>query len=192
MIETRNRIKIKKLLIIPFGEVSRKRSTIHKMTPMTYKEGLNIAIYAIDDDTSMRLTLTAIFKQHNVPNFTMYSNPRELLEDLHRDVHVCIIDYDLNDSDYDGVTLMQAIKAKNSWCKCIIMSGYEEGAVIKRFLNCGAFRYITKGEPHFLEHLMKYLNDALTEVYDNISFYSTLLEQLRISKDTLVKIKDNV
>ncbi len=149
---------------------------------------LNIAIYAIDDDEGTRTSLKGLFKAHEIKNYTIYSNPEDLLEELHKGVQVCIIDYDLKNPDYNGVTLMQAILGKNKYCKCIIMSGFEEAKLIKNFLNCGAFRYITKAEEHFSEHLIRYINEALETVFETMSFYSTLLESLDVTKQKLSQI----
>lgn len=158
----------------------------HKLNNMI-KE-LNIAIYAIDDDEGTRISLKALFKTHGITNYTIYSDPEVLLEELHRDVQVCIIDYDLRNDLYDGITLMRAILSKNKYCKCIIMSGYEDAKLIKNFLNCGASRYVTKGEDHFSEHIIKYINEALETVLETMSFYSILLENLDSTRKKLSQI----
>jgi DNA-binding NtrC family response regulator len=98
---------------------------------------LNIAIYCIDDDAGTRATLKALFKTNNILNYTIFSDPVKLLETLHKGVQVCIIDYDLKNEKFNGLTLMQAILLENAYCKCIIMSGHEEAFLIKDFLNNG-------------------------------------------------------
>lgn len=154
------------------------------------KDQLNIAIYAIDDDAGTRVTLNAIFKQNNIYNYTIYSDPVALLDALHEGVQVCVIDYELNDPDYNGISLMKKILEQNSYCKCIIMSGYEDASIIKGFLNNGAFRYVTKGEGNFAEHLIKYVKTALDEIFETFDFYTTLSKNMKGTIEDLKELKN--
>lgn len=151
---------------------------------------LNIAIYAIDDDESQRIALDALFKDNDIYNYTIFSNPVDLLNALHEGVQICVLDYQLKNELYTGLTLMREILKANGYCKCIVMSGYEDAGMIKAFLNHGAFRYVTKGEYNFSTNLIKYINEALELAQETFDFYTTLLKNVKGVTDDLKDVKN--
>lgn len=151
---------------------------------------LNIAIYAIDDDANTRTTLDALFRRHEIINYEIFSDPQKLLESLHQGVQICIIDYNLKNGDYTGLSLMKEILERNGYCKCIIMSGFSETMLIIDFLNSGAFRYLIKGEKRFAEKLILFIQEAIEVVVETFNFYTTVLKNLRGATDELKEVKN--
>jgi len=151
---------------------------------------LNIAIFAIDDDSSIRVLLKTILDNNNINNYSIYSDPKELLVALHKGVQICVIDYELKHQLYNGISLMKEVKRNNNYCKCIIMSGYEDASRIKDFLNEGAFRYLTKGENNFSTNLVTYIKQATEEIIDTFGFYSDLLGSITKTRELFKTFKD--
>lgn len=152
---------------------------------------LKIAVFIIDDDESTRITIDTIFKSHGINNYTIFSNSKDLLEALYSGVQICVIDYKLSSNDaHDGVSLMKEILKQNTYCKCIVMSGYEDAKLIKMFLNNGAFRYLTKGEKDFYTNLIGYINDALKILRSNFEFYSSVLDRMKEIKELFNELKN--
>lgn len=154
------------------------------------EEILSIAIYAIDDEEGQRIAIDKLFNKNNIYNYTIFSDPVALLESLYKGVQICVLDYNLKNEFYNGLTLMEEILRHNSYCKCIIMSGYSDFDLIKAFLNGGAFRYLTKGEDNFGTHLINYINDALVIVNDAFEFYSTVLTSMKGVTNELKEVKN--
>lgn len=149
-----------------------------------------IAIFLIDDDAEMRVMLDRLLRENNIVDYTIYSDPVKLLEELHKDVQLCVIDYNLRHSTYDGLLLMKQILKTNSYCKCIIMTAYDDAQTIKAFQNAGSYRYIVKGEPSFAENLISYIRSGIELIAEAVDFYSTLLTQMRDTCNQLKAIKD--
>jgi DNA-binding NtrC family response regulator len=154
------------------------------------QDRLKIAIFLIDDDEHTRTMLDTLLSKNGIANYTIYSDPLQLLRDLHEGVQICVIDYNLNDEIYDGLLLMKAILTVNSYCKCIIMSGHEEAALIKDFLNAGAYKYITKGEKNFAENLVDYINLAIALIREAFTFYTTALQHIKGATERLKDVKN--
>lgn len=154
------------------------------------KPNLNIAIYVIDDDADQRFVLNVLLRSNHIDNYTIFSDPDELLESLHKGVQICILDYQLNHPDFNGISLMQAIKKQNSYCKCIIISGYEDAAMVKAFLNNGAFRFATKAEENFEHNLVGYIREATEELISAYNFYATVLDRIKETKEQLTSYKN--
>lgn len=150
---------------------------------------LNIAIFLIDDEKDMRFSLNAILRTSEIQNYTIFSDPVKLIEALHQGVQICVIDFNLK-NEINGLMLMKQILAINSYCRCIIMSGYEDAEMIKAFLNNGAFRYLTKGEKNFDLNLINYIQQAADVVYDTFVFYTTVLSNLKKQTQELREVKN--
>lgn len=150
---------------------------------------MNIAIFLIDDEADMRFSLDALLRVSGISNYKIFSTPSELLEELHKGVQICIIDYNLK-HEINGLSLMIKILHENSYCKCIIMSGYEEALMIKAFLNEGAFAYLTKGEKDFDKNLIKYISKAEDVVFETFVFYTTILSDIRKQAKELREVKN--
>lgn len=140
---------------------------------------LKIAIFIIDDDPTTRAMLDILFSKNGIINYTIYSDPVLLLEDLHKGVQICVIDYNLKHHIYDGLGLMGKILEQNAYCKCIIMSAHEDASMIKSFLNGGAFKFITKGESNFAANMINYINEAIELISETFTFYTVVLQHIK-------------
>lgn len=120
-----------------------------------------IAIYVIDDEADARTALEALLLGNEIENFTVFADPVKLLESMHEGVQICIIDYELKNNSYNGITLMKRILQENVGCKCIMLSGYDDKEFVKMFVNNGGFKFVTKGEKDVDKNIIQYIHDAM-------------------------------
>lgn len=133
---------------------------------------MKIEIFAIDDDKSVTDVLDIIFKMNGVENYRLFNDPNELLEALNDDVHICIVDYILN-NEMNGLDLIKRVVKRNKHCWFIMLSGQSDRHVIIEYLNSVyGSRYIEKGERTPLnESLMIHLKDIIEHIYFIDDFY---------------------
>lgn len=73
-------------------------------------------------------------------------NGRELIEMLqHRSADVCLLD--LNMPDMDGFQAVEWIQKHRPLVKCLVLSTYEEEALVQRMLDLGVQGYLLKNTP---------------------------------------------
>jgi DNA-binding NtrC family response regulator len=151
---------------------------------------LKIAIFAIDDDENMLTSLEAYFRRYNIVNYKTYSDPDLLLKELHQGVQICIIDHDLRNENYNGLTLMKEIMNQNPYCRCIVMSGYDDINLIISYTNADVFKYLRKAEKDFAENLISYIKEAIEKISATFEFYTTVLSKMKGVTDELKNVRN--
>ena len=138
------------------------------------KPQLKIEIFAIDDDPAMRELIDNIFQLNKVENYRIFAEPKTLLKSLTDDVHICIVDYILN-NEMNGLDLIKEIVKKNPHTWFIMLSGQSDKSVIVEYMNSVyGSRYIEKGgNPPLNESLIIQLNDIIRHIYFIDDFYHT-------------------
>lgn len=120
-------------------------------------------IFLVDDHPQL-LSLLRDFL-NRLPAVTVCgvaTSGQEALDQLPKQpVDLVLIDASL--PDIDGVELVKAIGAWRPALPCLILSGYQDAALVRAALAAGALGYIVKGDPRELAEAIRLaLND---EVY---------------------------
>lgn len=139
------------------------------------KSPLKIEIFAIDDDPGMRELISDIFKMNNIDNYRIFAEPQHLLASLTDNVHICIVDYILN-NDMNGLDLIKEIVKRNPHTWFIMLSGQSDQRVVVDYMNAVyGSRYIEKGSAAVPLHqsLIQQLNDIIRHIYFIDDFYQT-------------------
>lgn len=132
-----------------------------------------IAIFLLDDNQDTVDAIGALLNEYGyeVEKFTDYN---KLMEALHDNVRICIIDFLLN-QDKNGLQVIQEIVKKNEHCYFIMLSGQSEKSVVVEFVNSVyGGRYIEKGTNEEIV-LVQYVKDfvahiiLISKIYGNIA-----------------------
>jgi len=105
------------------------------------KQFLKMKIAVIDDSFVVLKIIEKIFKLNNITNYTMFSDPLELL-DCKESFNIYLCDIAL--PNYSGIELMQQLKTKNKKSGIIALSAIENEKVISYVLSTVADDYIVK------------------------------------------------
>jgi DNA-binding response OmpR family regulator len=123
-----------------------------------------VGISVVDDD---ELIIEAI--KHELSkegNFQVeyYSDGKEFIERLTKDIDIAIIDYVL--PYFDGLTILKEINKVNRNCYTIILSAQDEKDPIIEMLNEGAFKYVDKEKPNWNKKLKEFTHQAYERVLE--------------------------
>lgn len=148
---------------------------------------INIAVFAINDDVLNLSILAKSLETNGIYNYTLFTDPAELIEALHKDVHICVIDYYLRGGDYTGIQLIKEIVKANPYCFFIMISEQSDLQVMIDFTNNQyGGRYIKKGDNNATEMIIKYVKELTTHIHYLQGFYT----HIGNIKDKLKEIKE--
>lgn len=142
---------------------------------------INISIFCLDDDQETLDLIKEDFDKAGIVHYHLFTNEREFLKSFNENVHVAVIDHYLSGSTEIGYDIMETIFELNHKfhsplkCKMIIMSGQQDPAMIAKYLNNGAFRYLRKDDKDFSVLLIDYVKQAIDEVETFFAAYNRLL-----------------
>lgn len=143
----------------------------------TFVANLPIGIFVIDDDVAtveaIGKVLTDIGKKENV---TLFTDPILMKNSIHKDIHICIVDFFLN-HEMNGLDLIKAIVKINPYCYFIMLSGQEDKNIVIDYMNSvyGA-RYIDKSDSKQINKIIEYTNDFEDHIHHVKATYDTLSE----------------
>ena len=117
-------------------------------------------ICIIDDNASICHSLEILFNSvySDTVDVLTYSNPVVFLEVFSPDWTGCLI-IDLFMPHWNGIDLMNELKAINSSMRAIIMSGHASINVATQSLESGAYAFLSK--PFNVDNLLGKVNDML-------------------------------
>lgn len=143
---------------------------------MQDRRPLNILI--IDDETNVLAIVERIIKKISYPRIlnTFISERGEGGLDIFSHNAIDLVLTDIRMSDIQGLEILREVKAANSECDVIIMTGYADTENAIEALNCGASAYVRK--PFSPEELMKSVTNALDKILlkEQINYYVRNLE----------------
>ena len=145
--------------------------------------GINILTYVLDDEKVILNAIDQIFKESGFTNYTLFNNPDEFLAAPFENVHICIVDYILKGYPVSGLDVMIEILKRNPICYVIAISSQTDIDVVISFLNHGAFKYINKLGPRFIEDLTSFVEKACEYVRRDYTLYNNLIQkQLKVQR----------
>ena len=154
------------------------------------KPQLNIAIFVIDDNEDMVDAIGELLKVHGFSGFHLFTDPNKLLDALHENVHICVVDYHLNAS-MNGLQVIEKVVERNPYCYFIMLSGTDDKSVPVKFVNMVyGGRYVEKGEKNTNDMIIKYLTEIVSHIHSVSDTYSTFLE-IKKEVNNLKSIRTN-
>lgn len=150
-------------------------------------EGIHISTFVIDDDKDMVDLIGLILKDNGVDDITLFTDPNFLLASIHKNVHICIVDYLLT-SEMTGLDLIKRIVQINPYCYFIMLSNQDDKSVVIELMNSTwGSRYIPKDDPELQNKLLK-IHNAISE---HIHLISGIFGSIYKLKDSLKDLKEN-
>ena len=114
-------------------------------------------ILLVDDESSMRLTLTMLLKQanHTLAQAATGAAALEKLENHHFDLVLT----DLHLDEVSGLDVLRAAKSTNPQTEVIVLTGYGSVESAVEAMKAGAIDYLTK--PIDSEHLVQSVRETM-------------------------------
>lgn len=120
-------------------------------------------IFIVEDNRTEGLMMQLAFSGIGNIETVFFSNGTDLLENLHTEPNILIVDMVL--PDIDGLSIIKEIKKVLPEAKIIVMSADERAGLIAKAQSEGVFNYIIKGES-CLRYLKMVIEDLLI-ILDN-------------------------
>jgi DNA-binding NtrC family response regulator len=120
-------------------------------------------IFIVEDNRTEGLMIQLAFSGIENIETVCFSNGTDLLENLHTEPNIVIVDMVL--PDIDGLSIIKEIKKLLPKAKIIVMSADERAGLIAQAQSEGIFNYIIKGES-CLRYLKSVIEDLLI-ILDN-------------------------
>lgn len=129
------------------------------------KQHPKICIFALDDDPYIIDILGRILTKNNFTNYTLFTEPKALLSQLHKDVHIVITDQNLGAAEMTGLEVIKKVKETNPYCYFIMISGMNSFKAILEFDHI-ALRghFVYKGDVDCNEQVIKYLEEFTLDI----------------------------
>lgn len=117
----------------------------------------SIRIFVVEDEPVFGLTLRKALEEDNEHyDVSLFSNGKELLDNMHLNPDIITLDYHL--PDFTGLDLLEKIKQYNPGIITIMLSGQEKADVVVEAYRKGADHYILKNEKAIVEVLKSVKN----------------------------------
>lgn len=84
----------------------------------------NLEIFILDDDESHLEIINKLLKENNFTNYKLFTDPETMLANIHKNVHICVIDYILHHNDLNGMDVIKQVITTNPYCYFILFSGF--------------------------------------------------------------------
>lgn len=174
-LESIRKFMSKKYKCICFSDTDKARDTLLKdrgWTNALLKEGGVERVYT-DEAASL---------------FTVGTNIWQLKEQVYnpdrfKNIAIAIVDYDM--PNINGLEFVRSLE--DSQLKVIMLTGKAgQGTVIKAFNDKEIHRYVSKGDPEYLQKIQQYINELQTEFFFDFSKF--ILDSIKQSEN---KVFDN-
>lgn len=121
-------------------------------------------ILSIDNDEIFAVAISHAFQQHGI-DVQSFDNIDSFLARLNiRPVHICIVDYFLDNHLWNGLTLSARIKELYPKCEIIIISDTNNPKVIGQFAGMEGYHFVSKdADGGFLPALIKTTKEAMNK-----------------------------
>jgi two-component system response regulator YesN len=149
-----------------------------------YTQQLNILTYVLEDDEDIIYLLDHLFKLNGFVDYLFFKDSAEFVKSLDDRVHICVIDYRLP-GPLNGIDVMKVVLSRNPWCKVIMISGQDDPKVIADFVNNDGFRYVYKGLTDYTDHLVDFMQQAITIVKRQLDMheeFKSIYDELKTKK----------
>lgn len=105
--------------------------------------------FIVEDDPIYATILASNLKKEDDLELSSYASGEEMLEDLHLNPEIVILDHNLE--ELTGIDVLQKIRASNPNAAVVFVSGQENTDVAVNSLKFGAVDYIVKNENSILK-----------------------------------------
>lgn len=150
---------------------------------------INIATFVLDEDKKVLQAIAAALENEGIA-YQVFRKLEPLMEKLHPDVHICIIDHIAGDGS--GLNAMKEVLKRNPQCFVIIMSPDCDTDSVIEFLNSGASRFVKKLSPEFISMVLKYVKEGIAEVNKVFDHYNRISREIAGSRQRLSDIKNGL
>lgn len=138
---------------------------------------VNILTYILEDDEEIHTVISDLLRQHHFTDFKFFADPETFLKSLTADINICVIDHFLTGTT--GLKMIQEVKNKNKNSYVIVVSGQRNFEVAIEYLNQGADKYIDKNNGNYIETLINYLQDGVSEASRRAAIVKFLEEKMK-------------
>ena len=147
--------------------------------PATFKkylQPLNIMTYVLDDDKDMLEILEQIFKENGFDQCNFFTEGKDFIEKLNENVHVCIVDHNLNNG-VSGLEVARKARELNDECYIVAMTGTHDPKVIIKYINeCGVRYWVDKDKPRYMDELAVYVKKIIPAIKSRFELMSFVLK----------------
>lgn len=123
-------------------------------------------IFLVDDEPIQNEMLKDFLSERFLHEIKTYESGEKMLQDLHLNPEIIVLDYHLNSSKPDaknGVEILKAVKDASPDAHVIMLSGQDKIDVAIDSMKYGAYDYVVKGETAFSR--MENIFNNLGELY---------------------------
>ncbi len=128
----------------------------------------NKLIFFVDDDKMMLNLMEYTFKCREGFDVKSFYSGEECLENLHLNPSLIVLDYYLGEGEstaMSGLDTLKKINERNSHVPVVILSREKDKALITKFLQFGAMRYVVKDD-FFINTLIETVENYFMEKLD--------------------------
>jgi DNA-binding NarL/FixJ family response regulator len=125
----------------------------------------NKLIFFVDDDRMMLNLMEYTFKCKDGYDVKSYFSGEECVENLYLNPNLIVLDYILGDEESEamsGLETLKKITQQNNNIPVIILSREKNKALIKKFLQYGAKRYVIKDD-FFIDTLIETIDEQFSD-----------------------------
>jgi two-component system OmpR family response regulator len=125
----------------------------------------NKLIFFVDDDRMMLNLMEYTFKCKDGYDVKSYFSGEECVENLYLNPNLIVLDYILGNEESEamsGLETLKKITEQNNDIPVIILSREKSEALIKKFLQYGAKRYVIKDD-FFIDTLIETIDEHFSD-----------------------------
>jgi len=135
----------------------------------------SVLIHIVDDDIEAGEEFRNLLNQ--LGDIVLYTVPEEFLKSVGTK-RLCIIDYRFNNSGLTGIDVAEKVMEENQRCKVIIVTGMPGNNDLLKLINLKAFKYLNKNDNDFKTQLIKYVQQAIKIVKEDIRIEQLVSKRL--------------
>ncbi|MFT4524268.1 MAG: two-component system response regulator AtoC [Granulosicoccus sp.] len=121
-------------------------------------------VFIAEDDEMFAQIIAVFVERNNEFNVETFQTGEALLERIHENPDIVILDHNLNDLDsrmMNGIDVLQKINTEKPTIPVVVFSGQEQVDTAVGLISSGACDYINKHDPSAFELLDTTLQDIL-------------------------------
>lgn len=152
-----------------------------------YNEHITVMLAMLEDDEDFRNLFESYLHERGIKNIIV-ANVDEFLQKITPDVHICVIDHFIGQGRV-GLEVLEKILAINKYAYVIVVSLQQDIEVAAKYVNMGAWKYITKQRKtdlQVMEEVKGWVEVALQEIGSEVMFFSSIQAKLNEAKKQLV------
>lgn len=146
-------------------------------------------IHALEDNAYFLHIIERVFKKYKIEDYRLFEDADKFMSQMSRDVHIIIVDYNLDRPDLNGLDIIRRAREVNSQCWAILISNTNDPDVLEEIINNQINNFVRKHDTRFEAKLVAMIEKSTEWLRREYEFFNEMAsitkaadEQIRLLK----------